>query len=113
LEDSTAICVIVQDSDLFVINVGDSRAVMFQGGQAIEGEKERIIREGGTVIGDSLMGSLGVSRSFGEGNLKKHFVDSRATPKSNFFLSPPRLISLSLLAMVCGTILQMKKFAKL
>lgn len=80
LEDgSTAICLLAIDEDVFVANVGDSRAYKIKGGRAYpmskdhkpESEKERIMHAGGVVIGGRLQGKLDVSRSFGDRAFKE------------------------------------------
>jgi serine/threonine protein phosphatase PrpC len=64
-----------------VVNCGDSRAILYQGGQMLAltrdhrpedyEEKQRIIKQGGTVIGGRLQGKLGVSRAFGNSEFKE------------------------------------------
>jgi len=82
LEDgSTALCVVVDGADLMVANCGDSRALLYQGGQTLvlnrdhvpedNTEKQRILKLGGVVIGGRLQGKLGVSRAFGNYDFKE------------------------------------------
>lgn len=83
---STAVTAIVIDGkDLWVANVGDSRAVISQGGKADQltvdhephSERKRIEKQGGfvtTLPGDvpRVNGQLAVARAFGDENLKAH-----------------------------------------
>uniref|UniRef100_A0A0C9RMK6 protein-serine/threonine phosphatase n=1 Tax=Wollemia nobilis TaxID=56998 RepID=A0A0C9RMK6_9CONI len=83
---STAVTAILIDGrQLFVANVGDSRAVLCQGGTAIQLtvdhepslERKDIERKGGFVTnlpGDvpRVNGQLAVARAFGDGSLKQH-----------------------------------------
>ncbi|GFP91964.1 probable protein phosphatase 2c 44 [Phtheirospermum japonicum] len=83
---STAVTAIVIDGkDLWVANVGDSRAVIFRNGKAEQLtvdhephiERRRIEKQGGfvtTLPGDvpRVNGQLAVARAFGDENLKAH-----------------------------------------
>ncbi|GLJ11166.1 hypothetical protein SUGI_0145200 [Cryptomeria japonica] len=83
---STAVTAILIDGKkLFVANVGDSRAVLCQGGTAIQltvdhepsTERQNIEKKGGFVTnlpGDvpRVNGQLAVARAFGDGSLKQH-----------------------------------------
>lgn len=83
---STAVTAIVIDGkDLWVANIGDSRAVMCKCGAAEQltvdhephNERTRIRKQGGFVTnfpGDvpRVNGQLAVARAFGDGNLKAH-----------------------------------------
>jgi len=82
IEDgSTALCLALDGSNLIVANCGDSRALLYQGGQIIplsrdhkpddSEEKQRIIKHGGKVIGGRLQGKLSVSRAFGDYEFKE------------------------------------------
>ena len=72
----TAVVVLMIDLKLYVAWVGDSRAVLCRGGQAIQltedhkpyslHEKERIIKLGGHVFNGRVNGELAVSRSLGD-----------------------------------------------
>ncbi|CAA3005074.1 probable phosphatase 2C 44 [Olea europaea subsp. europaea] len=83
---STAVTAIVIDGkDLWVANIGDSRAVLCKGGTASQltvdhephSERRRIEKRGGfvtTLPGDvpRVNGQLAVARAFGDENLKAH-----------------------------------------
>jgi len=82
IEDgSTALCVALDCSDLIIANCGDCRAILAQAGQTVvltrdhkptdEVELQRIIHQGGTVIGGRLQGKLAVSRAFGNYEFKE------------------------------------------
>lgn len=87
---SVAICCIVMDGTLYVVNLGDSRAVLVgQKGEVKSlssehvpsrtDERERIEKLGGVVLlvhdQERIMGELGVSRAFGD-KLYKPFVSA-------------------------------------
>jgi len=82
IEDgSTALCVAVEGNELIVANCGDCRAILCQAGQTMaltrdhrptdDIEQQRIINQGGTVIGGRLQGQLAVSRAFGNYEFKE------------------------------------------
>jgi len=82
IEDgSTALCVAVEGNELIVANCGDCRAILCQAGQTValtrdhrptdDIEQQRIINQGGTVIGGRLQGQLAVSRAFGNYEFKE------------------------------------------
>jgi len=86
----TAVSAIVVDRMLVIANVGDSRAVLCDGGKAVQlsidhkpnlfSEKERIESAGGMVVWAGTWrvgGILAVSRAFGDRPLKKYVI---ATP---------------------------------
>lgn len=92
---STAIIALYSDSLLYLINIGDSRAVVFnQQGQVIvetrdfkpKEEETRIILAGGNVTRFSgiglwrVNGSLAVSRAFGDFNLKYSLIGGIIQP---------------------------------
>jgi len=76
--------VALDGSELVVANCGDCRALLVQAGQTIvltrdhkptdEAEKQRIEKQGGTIIGGRLQGQLGVSRAFGNYEFKESQV---------------------------------------
>jgi len=93
IEDgSTALCITLDLADLVVANCGDCRAILCQGGQTValtrdhkptdEEERQRIVIQGGTVIGGRLQGQLGVSRAFGNYEFKETQILS-AEPEIN------------------------------
>eukprot|EP01100_Stratorugosa_tubuloviscum_P006481 TRINITY_DN2795_c0_g1_i1.p1 TRINITY_DN2795_c0_g1~~TRINITY_DN2795_c0_g1_i1.p1 ORF type:complete len:1074 (+),score=578.18 TRINITY_DN2795_c0_g1_i1:158-3379(+) len=75
---STAVCVLIQGSKIYVANVGDSRAVLCRSGKPIrlsydhkpygEDEEQRILDLGGYVMGETgrVNGILAVSRSLAD-----------------------------------------------
>jgi len=75
-DGSTTLCILLSNNMLMVANTGDSRALLYQGGQTVvlskdhvpsdKEEGERIVKLGGSVIGGRLQGKLGVSRAFGD-----------------------------------------------
>lgn len=78
---STAtMCMIDSDLKVTVANVGDSRILIIRNGALIfetsdhkpydTDERERIVRCGGSVIGNRVDGDLAVSRAFGDGVFK-------------------------------------------
>jgi serine/threonine protein phosphatase PrpC len=97
IEDgSTALCVALDGPDLVVANCGDSRAILCQAGQTTAltrdhkptdyEENQRILVQGGTVIGGRLQGKLGVSRAFGNYEFKE----------SRYLSSEPEVIQVKL-----------------
>jgi len=90
-DGSTALCLVLYGPDLMVANCGDSRALLYQAGEAMvltrdhvpedREEKQRILKLGGTVIGGRLQGKLGVSRAFGNMEFKE----------SNLLISEPEI----------------------
>jgi len=96
-DGSTALCVVLEGNELMVANCGDCRAIMSQCGGLIqqitrdhrptdEEEEQRIVLQGGTVIGGRLQGQLGVSRAFGNYEFKE----------SNILSSDPEIHQISL-----------------
>eukprot|EP01125_Pyxidicula_operculata_P017276 TRINITY_DN6045_c2_g2_i2.p1 TRINITY_DN6045_c2_g2~~TRINITY_DN6045_c2_g2_i2.p1 ORF type:complete len:579 (-),score=180.95 TRINITY_DN6045_c2_g2_i2:103-1839(-) len=75
-EGSTGLCLILKNNTLYIANTGDCRALLCQGGNVVQltkdhkpddpAEKERIIKQGGHVIGGRIEAKIGVSRSFGD-----------------------------------------------
>ena len=73
---TTAVCVLISPSKIYLANCGDSRAVMSRGGRVaaatldhkpfITSEKERIMNAGGSVMIQRVNGSLAVSRALGD-----------------------------------------------
>ena len=73
---STAVCSIVSQKFIFFANCGDSRAVLCRDGCCAfstqdhkpvnEGEKERILEAGGSVMLQRVNGTLAVSRALGD-----------------------------------------------
>ena len=66
---------------LYIAHVGDSRAVVSRGGVALElsrdhraatrpDEVERIVKLGGWVRGDRVLGVLGITRAFGDAKVR-------------------------------------------
>jgi len=90
-DGSTALCLVLDGPELIVANCGDSRALLYQAGEAMvltrdhvpenHEEKQRILKLGGTVIGGRLQGKLGVSRAFGNMEFKE----------SNLLISEPEI----------------------
>jgi len=83
-DGSTALCLALENDELVVANCGDSRAILFSAGQTLaltrdhiptdEEERQRIVIQGGAVIGGRLQGQLGVSRAFGNYEFKESQV---------------------------------------
>lgn len=73
---TTAICAFVSPRHIYIANCGDSRAVVCRNGVPIfstqdhkpilPGEKERILKAGGSVMIQRVNGSLAVSRALGD-----------------------------------------------
>lgn len=73
---STAVCVLISPTHVFIANCGDSRAVLYTNGAIkihtqdhkpmIQKEKERIQQAGGTVLIGRVNGTLAVSRALGD-----------------------------------------------
>jgi len=73
---STAVCVLISPTHLYIANCGDSRAVMCRNGRVSfstqdhkpinPAEKERIQNAGGSVMIQRVNGSLAVSRALGD-----------------------------------------------
>ncbi|CAH0385919.1 unnamed protein product [Bemisia tabaci] len=73
---STAVCALISPKQIYIANCGDSRAVLYSGGEAtfstrdhkpvLPAEKERIINAGGSVMIQRVNGSLAVSRALGD-----------------------------------------------
>eukprot|EP01130_Rhizamoeba_saxonica_P002323 TRINITY_DN1214_c0_g1_i2.p1 TRINITY_DN1214_c0_g1~~TRINITY_DN1214_c0_g1_i2.p1 ORF type:complete len:339 (-),score=71.79 TRINITY_DN1214_c0_g1_i2:1107-1994(-) len=80
-DGSTCCSAIVRGRKLYILNTGDSRAVICQGDEAIllttdhhpdvPEEKERIEACGGQIVGKRVQGMLSVSRSFGDIDYKE------------------------------------------
>ncbi|XP_055502060.1 integrin-linked kinase-associated serine/threonine phosphatase 2C isoform X1 [Leucoraja erinacea] len=86
-DGTTATCVLLVDKDIFVTNLGDSRAILCRfketSGKLTSvplvkehnptqyEERMRIQKAGGTVRDGRVMGVLGVSRSIGDGQYKR------------------------------------------
>jgi serine/threonine protein phosphatase PrpC len=96
---SCAVCAIVQQGTMYVANVGDSRCVLVQRGDAGDqqqppsaialsrdhkvsdpDERKRIEAAGGFVHNDRLLGVLAVSQSFGDFEIKKAAADEAGRP---------------------------------
>jgi len=81
---TTAVVAYFIKQELFIANVGDSRAVLCQHGKAIrvttdhkpdvESEKDRIIKSGGWVKNGAITGSLTVSRALGDFSYKPYIT---------------------------------------
>ncbi|EAN77912.1 protein phosphatase 2C, putative [Trypanosoma equiperdum] len=79
---TAAICVMLTQNEVICANAGDSRAVLYRGTRAIPlsidhkpsapGEKERILRAGGTVQSHRVDGNLAVSRAIGDFDYKEN-----------------------------------------
>lgn len=73
-------CLIRKDGKVTVANVGDSRILVCRKGELVfetedhkpyvPSERERILRCGGTVVGNRVDGDLAVSRAFGDATFK-------------------------------------------
>jgi len=97
-DGSTALCMALDGAELVIANCGDSRALLCSAGSTValtrdhkpsdERENERIVKQGGTVIGGRLQGQLGVSRAFGNYEFKE----------SNFLSSEPEIREVTLTA---------------
>jgi len=84
---STAVSVFLQGQKIYVVNVGDSRAVLCRGGKALrlsydhkpyeDTEQDRIRGFGGCVMGETgrVNGLLAVSRSIGDFYMQPYVVD--------------------------------------
>lgn len=101
---STCILVIVSADNLWCINVGDSRAVLFNGSKPLPlssdhkpimpSEKSRIINNGGKITYDGVcyrINGLSLSRSFGDGDSpftppKPDILSRTLTSKDKFFI---------------------------
>ena len=80
---SACILVLIIADYVLCVNLGDSRAVLSQGGKAIDlsqdqkpnsfEEKKRIMEIGGNILGNRIDGTLAVSRAFGD---FKHKVEN-------------------------------------
>jgi serine/threonine protein phosphatase PrpC len=99
IEDgSTALCVALDCSDMIVANCGDCRAILSQNGSiscltrdhkpSDEIEQQRIVNQGGTVIGGRLQGQLAVSRAFGNYELKEAQILSSEPEIHHVSLTP-------------------------
>ena len=85
---TTAVSVFIKDKDIYVVNVGDSRAVMCRNGEHLrlsydhkpfeDTEQNRIRSLGGSVIGETgrVNGLLAVSRSIGDFYMHPYVVDT-------------------------------------
>ncbi|KAI5625469.1 integrin-linked kinase-associated serine/threonine phosphatase 2C isoform X1 [Silurus asotus] len=106
-DGSTATCMLAVDDDLYVANLGDSRAVLCRMEHNEDGEEKcvsvalskehnptiyeermRIQRAGGTVRDGRVLGVLEVSRSIGDGQYKRCGVIS--TPDLRRFTLGPK-----------------------
>lgn len=75
----TAVIVVIIEDDIYIANVGDSRAILVENGiarrctvdhrSADPEEKKGVIERGGIVQNDRVNGTLMLSRSIGDGNL--------------------------------------------
>jgi len=82
---STGIVLLKIRNKVYVANLGDSRAVVFNpNGYYLEtldhkpdGEIDRITRAGGNVVAGRVNGSLAVSRAFGDNYLKRGYFGNR------------------------------------
>jgi len=99
IEDgSTALCVALDCSDIIIANCGDCRAILSTAGQTIaltrdhkpsdESEQQRIVNQGGTVIGGRLQGQLAVSRAFGNYEYKEAQILSSEPEIHHISLTP-------------------------
>ena len=88
---TTAVSVYIEQKEIFVVNVGDSRAVMSRGGKALrlsfdhkpysDEEQNRIRELGGCVTGDTgrVNGLLAIPRAIGDYYMKPHVTDEPFT----------------------------------
>jgi len=96
-DGSTALCIALDGADLVVANCGDCRAILSQKGHTVilnkdhkptdEEEQQRIVSQGGIIIGGRLQGQLGVSRAFGNYEFKESHILSSEPEISHFTLS--------------------------
>lgn len=98
---SCCTCVLIGLGKIYQINLGDSRSIIFRGNQlisattdhtpsAMEGERARIIRKGGAILGNRVHGVLAVSRAFGDFELKK--IDGKHSSTDGFILAVPDIV---------------------
>lgn len=73
----TAGIVIIFGNRVFQVNLGDSRSILYSDNMVcetmdhtIESERERILKDGGTIEDDRVGGLLNISRAFGDYSLK-------------------------------------------
>ncbi|XP_017018702.1 protein phosphatase 1B [Drosophila kikkawai] len=92
---TTATCVLVTPQKIYLVNCGDSRAVLCRKGKArvstvdhrptLPEEKLRIKKAGGTVMIDRVNGNLAVSRALGDylykQNLRRRPTDQMVSPE--------------------------------
>lgn len=97
---STAICVFVSPDKIYLVNCGDSRAVISRNGAAVIStidhkpfspkEQERIQNAGGSVMIKRINGTLAVSRAFGDYDFKndgsKSPVDQMVSPEPDIIV---------------------------
>jgi len=96
-DGSTALCIALDGADLVVANCGDCRAILSQKGHTVilskdhkptdEEEQQRIVSQGGIIIGGRLQGQLGVSRAFGNYEFKESLILSSEPEINHFTLS--------------------------
>ena len=90
------------DGELYCANVGDSRCVISEGGQAVAlsvdhkptlpAEQARIVRAGGYVAGGRVLGSLAMSRALGDFNFKPGASVSGSDPAEEMVTVVPEVM---------------------
>jgi serine/threonine protein phosphatase PrpC len=99
LEDgSTALCVALEGGEMIIANCGDCRAILSEAGQTHaltrdhkptdDAELQRIIGQGGAVVGGRVQGKLAVSRAFGNLSFKESQILTAEPEIHRVSLSP-------------------------